>query len=197
MKYYAIKNTKEIVSSWEECQTKIALISNPQYKSFLTLAEARAYLDGVNPYDAEIKNYLARQIAVAFIDGSFNESNNFAGSGILFFWPNGTRTEFSFATKSAEFAESRNIVGETMAMLEVLKIAENKNIGHLAVYFDYLGLEKWYNKQWAAKSGIAVHYLEKLRNYRQIRVEFRKVKAHSNNEYNDIADRLAKEAAGL
>ena len=64
--------------------------------------------------------------------------------------------------------------------------------------YDYAGIEKWYTGKWQANSGIAVAYTtfrDQVKN--KIKVNFIKVKSHSNDKYNDLADTLAKKALGI
>ena len=52
--------------------------------------------------------------------------------------------------------------------------------------------------EWKANSEIAIKYVEfadKIRN--KIKITFHKVKSHTNDHYNDMADSLAKRALGI
>ena len=63
------------------------------------------------------------------------------------------------------------------------------------MYYDYIGIEKWYLGEWKAKSTIAIKYQEFARTAKtKINVVFHKVKSHTNNYYNELVDKLAKEA---
>ncbi|MDU3828142.1 MAG: RNase H family protein, partial [Peptostreptococcus sp.] len=65
----------------------------------------------------------------------------------------------------------------------------------LDLYFDYNGIEKWCTGEWKTNK-------EGTKNYKQfydgiknrLRVNFYKVKAHSGVDYNELADKLAKES---
>ena len=59
-------------------------------------------------------------------------------------------------------------------------------------------IEKWYKKEWKASSIISIAYVdfcEKI--YDKLEVSFHKIKSHSNNKYNDMADKLAKKALNI
>ena len=137
-----------------------------------------------------------------YVDGSYSKDTDLTGSGIVI-KANGIIYKKSFVVPT-EDDHSWNIDGECHAVLESLKICggesgiENKTINsrNITINYDYLGIEKWATGEWKAKSKIAKLYAEefkKLINKYNFSVTFNKVKAHSGDQYNDIADGLAKE----
>ena len=66
-KFYAIKNTNQIVTSWDECKAIVDGLSGAKYKSFKTESEAAAYLldqleeqtTEEKAYEIEVVNYVA------------------------------------------------------------------------------------------------------------------------------------------
>nr|WP_254914821.1 RNase H family protein [Bacillus thuringiensis] len=59
-------------------------------------------------------------------------------------------------------------------------------------------MENFATKAWRAKTTQTQEYQDFMQKYmRNIEIQFVKVKAHSGNEYNDLADRLAKYATNL
>ncbi|WP_414848488.1 RNase H family protein [Bacillus sp. IT-79MI2] len=59
-------------------------------------------------------------------------------------------------------------------------------------------MEYFATKAWRAKNPQTQEYQEFMQKYiRNINIKFIKVKAHSGNEFNDLADRLAKYATNL
>ena len=97
-----------------------------------------------------------------------------------------------------EYTENRNVAGEIKAAGFIINYAYKNGIKRLHIFFDYQGIESWYTKAWKANSKIAIEYqkFSDLMNGK-IEVVFHKVKSHTNNEYNDKVDRLAKEAVGM
>jgi len=60
-----------------------------------------------------------------------------------------------------------------------------------------MGIEKWITGEWKVKSKIAKVYLKEFRKLAQendIKIYFNKIKAHTGDKFNEIADALAKEA---
>ena len=56
-KFYAIKNTQQVVTSWDECKAIVNGLSGAKYKSFKTESEAVAYiLDQIEEKTVEPKS---------------------------------------------------------------------------------------------------------------------------------------------
>ena len=67
--------------------------------------------------------------------------------------------------------------------------------GDARVYYDYEGIEKWCTGAWKAnKSGTKAYreYYRKISG--QLKISFHKVRGHSGDTYNEMADKLAKKA---
>ena len=97
-----------------------------------------------------------------------------------------------------EYSSLRNVAGEIQGAGFIIAYAVKKGIKELHIFYDYLGIEKWFTHEWKANSKIAVDYqilADRVKD--KIKVYFHKVKSHTNNHYNDYADKLAKEALGL
>ena len=65
----------------------------------------------------------------------------------------------------------------------------------LVLYFDYNGIEKWCTGEWKAnKKGTKDYkkFYDEISD--KLEVKFVKVKAHTGVEYNEMADKLAKES---
>ncbi|MDZ7542850.1 ribonuclease H, partial [Clostridium perfringens] len=57
------------------------------------------------------------------------------------------------------------------------------------------GIECWALGTWKRNNKITASYHEFMKeNMRNMKVKFKKIKGHSGNTYNDMADKLAKEA---
>ena len=74
----------------------------------------------------------------------------------------------------------------------------DQNIPKLKIYHDYEGISRWCLGEWqAAKKGTIsyVSFYNKIKN--KLKVKFVKVKGHSGDKYNELADKLAKKALGI
>lgn len=136
--------------------------------------------------------------AVAYIDGSFNAATNVYGAGAVFLLDDGGEPILlSQPGRDPEFARQRNVAGEIMAATLVMQVCDTiPNLESLTLYYDYMGLECWATGSWKAKNELSQAYRDNCRT-RPYKLEFRKVKAHSGNQYNELADRLAKKACNL
>lgn len=64
--------------------------------------------------------------------------------------------------------------------------------------YDYVGIEKWATGQWRTGKQVSMDYVSYYAILSvDVDVSFTKVKAHSGVEYNELADKLAKEALFL
>ena len=82
-----------------------------------------------------------------------------------------------------------------LGVFNALDWAIEKGYSKIKIYYDYEGIGKWAKQEWKANSEVAKMYLTKMKIYMTIiEIEFIKVKGHSNNKYNERADRLAKDA---
>lgn len=192
MKFYAIKgeNASFIVDSWDEAQIKIKECIKPKYKSFNSLEEAKAFISG-----DVIKNKINGP--VAYIDGSYNDINGEYSFGCVLL-VDGKEYTFNKKYEADEYSNSRNVSGEIKGAGFIIQYAINRGFKSLDIFYDYIGIEKWFMHEWKANSEIAIKYVEfadKIRN--KIKITFHKVKSHTNDHYNDMADSLAKRALGI
>lgn len=192
MKYYAIKDdvNHEIVDSWDLCKEHLKNYTKPQYKSFKSLEEAEAFINDEILDD----NITAPK---AYIDGSFDSKTNaYSFGGVLII--DGKEYPYKKKFEPDEYSSLRNVAGEIQGAGFIIAYAVKKGIKELHIFYDYLGIEKWFTHEWKANSKIAMDYqllAERVKD--RIKVYFHKVKSHTNNHYNDYADKLAKEALGL
>lgn len=132
--------------------------------------------------------------AIAYIDGSYdNDTKRYGFGGVLII--NGEEHKFKKGYLPDEYTESRNVAGEIKGAAFIINYCLKNDITELDLYYDYIGIEKWYKGEWKANTLIAksyVNFVTKVK--KQIKVDFHKVKSHSNDLYNDLADSLAKES---
>ena len=184
LKFYAIKtpNESKIVMTWAECEKLTHGVKGVLFKSFGTRAEAEAWISGM---EAPVPDGIR-----VFVDGSF--SPDFPKSGWAFVV---TENDVEIARGSgitAFDAESRNIDGEVMASFQAMRwLDSNDKTG--TICHDYEGIARWAKGEWQAKSNIAKRYVAAAQPYLH-RVSFEKVEAHTGVKWNELVDKLAKEA---
>ena len=197
-KFYAVKGEEnKIFTEWSDCQAFLSQTkgSGNKYKSFHTLEEAEAYLQGRDYYAEILANDVSNGYAVAFTDGSFEESVGKYSYGVVAVSPDGKEREFSGRGEVPAFLPTRNIAGEVDGVLTAVKWAFLNGYEKLKIYHDYEGLSAWANGSWGTGSPISVYYVKEFAKYKGVvDVTFVKVKGHSNHKYNEMVDKLAKEA---
>lgn len=198
-KFYAVRNGYHtgIYNTWEECRKEVSGYSGAEYKSFQSLNDAEKYL-GINSQISLFdENIPQKNTAVAYVDGSYNIKTKIFGCGVVIFY-DGKDTTFSKSFSDPEMAVMRNVAGEIEGAKLAMQYCLDNNIEEIDIYYDYEGIEKWCSGAWKTnKQGTIAYrqfYNEAIKN---VKVNFIKVKGHSGDKYNDMADRLAKDAVGI
>lgn len=209
-KYYAVKQGRQtgIFTSWDLCKAQVQGYSGAVYKGFATLDEAKAYLNDMNDTAGQVLSSAMdglqnpAQPAVgemtAYVDGSFLlEQRRYAYGAVIFY--DGKEYRFSGSDNDAALADMRNVAGEIMGAERAMAFALEQNARVLHIYHDYEGIAKWCTGDWQAKkTGTQAYraaYLDAKA--RGLGIVFHKVKGHSGDTYNEIADQLAKSALGI
>lgn len=197
--YYAVKKgmTPGIYETWDDCKAQTEGFPGAIYKGFATLEEAEAYMGDEEVEDAGDEVTVSEGEAIAYVDGSFDEVSGNYGAGIVILLPK-EEVRISHMYNNPDMAEMRNVAGEIMASVEAMRYAASNGIKRIKIYHDYQGISSWCNGEWKTeKEGTKLYkqFYEKISE--KLDVEFVKVKGHSNNKLNDLADYLAKEALGL
>lgn len=197
-KYYAVKAGKKIgiFDNWSECSEQVKGYSGAEYKSFISLQEAEAYLSGNEELnEKKVDETFSFDGLVAYVDGSYSEKIDTYAFGLVLCEPNGNVLKFSGRATNPNYTTSRNVAGELSATLHALNFAFNNGYAQITIVYDYEGIEKWTTGEWKANADIAKEYVSRVKEYKQhINIIFHKVKGHSGCKYNELADQLAKSA---
>lgn len=207
--YYAVKSGKTpgIYFTWKDCESQVKGYSGAIYKKFNTIKEAEVFINnkeveekvpklkGDSKEEKIIENTdLKDNEALSYVDGSFDLSNFTYSYGVVFITKEGKET-FSGREDNKELAEMRNVAGELKGAMVAMDIALERKIDTLYLHFDYTGIEQWAVGNWKTnKDGTRAYkkFYDSIKD--KVKVIFIKVKAHSGIEYNEEADKLAKEA---
>ena len=193
MKYYAVKvgRMTGIYNTWDECKEQVDGFEGALYKSFSKLEDAQEYLlDGK-------KETINTEGVIAYVDGSYNKDTNEYSFGVVLLI-SGNEYYFKKSFPEDELSSMRNVAGEIKGAGFIILYCLNRGINKLTIYHDYEGISKWYQNEWKANLFGTKKYQEFANEVKgQIDVTFVKVKSHSNDHYNDMADKLAKEALGI
>ena len=196
-KIYAVKKGKTtgIFMTWEDCRAQVDGFPGAEYKSFSDAADAMAYL-GIT--EAETEERFPEGVR-AYVDGSYDVSSGRFSCGVVMVRTdadgNVKTCELSEAYDDAEAAKQRNVAGEIMGSKTAIDFCLTHGIDAVTIYHDYEGIGKWADGLWKANNPLTQKYSQYVAKARKrMDISFVKVKAHAGNKYNEIADRLAKDA---
>lgn len=194
-KFYAVKRGRStgVFESWDECRRQVIGFAGASFKGFESREDAEAFVSGDLEKTAEPR----KGAVTAYVDGSFNiKTKVFAYGAVIFDGDDEIRKKESF--EDEEMAQMRNVAGEINGSIAAMEYCVENSRPMLDLYYDYEGIEKWCTGEWKTnKTGTAAYkaYFDSVKS--KLDVRFIKVKGHSGDKYNDIADSLAKEAAGI
>ena len=131
---------------------------------------------------------------IAYVDGSYdNQIKYFSSGGIMFY--NGKSESFKFASNDESLISMRNVSGEIKASMFVIQKAAELKMKSVTIYFDYNGIEMWANGSWKTNNHLTKEYREFcIEMFKKLDIKFVKVESHTNIKYNELVDKLAKEA---
>ncbi len=195
-KYYAVKAGKKtgIYTNWEECREQVINFKGAIYKGFVLREDAENYLKG---NEAAVEEEICENGVIAYVDGSFVEGNKF-GCGCVIIKAGEIIEEISEAFEDEELAGMRNVAGEIKASELAMKYALDNGYKELSIYHDYQGISSWCLGEWKTNKAGTIAYkrfYDEIKD--KLRVKFIKVKGHSGDEFNDLADLLAKKALNI
>lgn len=193
--WYAVKAGRHtgLYQSWDDCRREVTGYPGAAFRGFYTKEEAEAYLAG----GAAEKGSAASdaETMTAYVDGSYAPFlPDCYAYGAVFLWQGRVETE-GRRFMDRDNAAMRNVAGEVAGARRAMEVCVERGIPRLALYYDYAGLEKWCTGEWQAnRPGTKAlrAYYDSIRD--RLAVTFHKVKSHTGVAYNEMADRLAKEA---
>ena len=213
-KFYAVKQGRKtgMFLTWDDCKKQVMGYPGAIYKSFGTREEAEAYL-GVNGAQTGQKDReagITRSVSSGnnksentenaveiYVDGSYHAATKEFSYGMVVL-VDGKEEKFSQKMTDTELAQMRNVAGEIKGSEAAMQYALDHKIPSIIIYHDYQGIASWCNGDWKANKPGTIAYRDFYREAsRKIKIQFRKVKGHSNDKYNDMVDQLAKEALGI
>jgi len=206
--YYAVRigKTPGIYKTWEECKAQVIGYKGAIYKGFAEKQDAEDFLRGglsASSTDAASDNDENPQVEpsvseiTAYVDGSFSSGKSF-GCGCIILKDGEIIAEISKAYEDEELATMRNVAGEIKASELAMQYALDNGYTSLSIYHDYQGIASWCLGEWKTNKAGTIAYKQFYDDIKdKLKVHFIKVKGHSGDEYNEIADRLAKKALGI
>ncbi|WP_448775715.1 ribonuclease H1 domain-containing protein [Blautia sp.] len=214
-KFYAVRQGRKtgMFLTWDGCKKQVMGYPGAIYKSFGTEAEAKEYLgirqeagisgasgSGVGSVVAangmQADSNAADAVEI-YVDGSYHAGTKEFSYGMVVLI-DGREEKFSQKMSDPELAQMRNVAGEIKGSEAAMQYALDHKIPSIIIYHDYQGIASWCNGDWKANKAGTIAYRDFYQKAKKsVHIEFRKVKGHSNDKYNDMVDELAKEALGI
>lgn len=195
-KYYAVKagKTPGVYETWDACKAQVHGFPGAIYKSFPTKKEAEYFVNGMQSDAEEHAVSQPESEVIAYVDGSYNQGTGEYGYGVVFFYQD-EELHYTGKGNDPEMASMRNVAGEILGATCAMEKAIEQGAKSITIYHDYQGIASWPLGEWKAnKNGTKAYkeYFDSIKNVLAIR--FQKVKGHSGDQWNDLADELAKSA---
>lgn len=200
MKYYAVRKGRvpSIYLDWDKCRAQVDGYKGAEFKSFSTEVDAKNYLRKGNL--EALKPTPNRYDIIAYVDGSCVTDGSRYSSGVVILDPDGCiKLLKSFSGNNPDYVSMRNVAGEVLAASCAIDYALNNHVTRMMICYDYQGIEKWCTGEWTARKAATQSYRDLYisATMTSVWIDFQKIKSHSNNFWNDVADRMAKFALGM
>lgn len=195
-KIYAVRRgkTSGIFNDWDECKVSVEGFPGAEYKGFPNRGEAEEYLGISGNRNSNLLPDTSDKVC-AYVDGSYQHSLKKYGFGCVFLLPDGRIYTENGSGDNPDSLLLRNVTGEMLGAMFAVRFAMMNGFPKIELKYDYEGIEKWVTGVWKSKTDLTRKYAEAMRDWgKSIDISFTKVAAHTNVYYNEMADRLAKEA---
>ena len=177
-----------IHDNWNACKSSLERKKGVLYKSFSSKEKLNLFIKKLKDIrSSDDRDGLLKQGKI-YIDGSFNPRCPYAAWA----WAHveNNRVTHQASGMCEKKSQSRNVDGELMAAMKagLWCLAKKKKV---TLHYDYEGVRSWALGLWKRNTFLTKDYHEKIQICLKHLVFF-KVKAHSNDRWNDYVDELAK-----
>jgi ribonuclease HI len=125
----------------------------------------------------------------AYVDGSYMKGKT--GWGVVVIRDDQPVFTDSGVLSGKECVAQRQVPGEIEAAKRAVSWCEENGVATIRIAYDYMGLEKWATGQWKTNNSITKAYAAFMKKT-QVSIYWMKIKSHSGDRWNDVADELAK-----
>jgi viroplasmin and RNaseH domain-containing protein len=198
-KFYAVikglSGIPSIYESWSECQKQIYGVKGVIYKSFPTRAQAQGFLD-MQEENCKTLETADNSLLTIYVDGSFKEVvGNYSYGLVAVLKDEVVYEENGIGNKEPEAVALRNISGEVLGAMKAASYAAKNGYKEINLCYDYQGIECWALGTWNRRGSIPEYYYGFMQaTLKLVKIHFIKIKGHSGNKYNEMADILAGKA---
>lgn len=203
-KYYAVAVGKSgvpmILESWPACQKEVIGAKGAIYKSFENIEEAKKFLEinargrVSNTQSEENRGENLSGVNI-YVDGSFMEAKKNFSYGLVVVREGEVIHKDNGIGVDEDSIALRNVSGEVMGAMKAVEYAINNGLSDITICYDYQGIESWALGVWKRNKRLTKEYNEYMQEkMKEVNISFKKIKGHSGDKFNDMADILAKEA---
>lgn len=130
-----------------------------------------------------------------YVDGSYNHKKKIYSYGVVIVDNDTVIHTISGCGNDEMGLSMRNVTGEVLASIHAVKYAKDNNYKNITICYDYSGIEHWALKTWKRNNKLTQYYCSFMQDsMKEINIKFVKIKSHSGDYYNEMVDKLAKEA---
>ena len=191
MKYYAVRIGRNpgIYHTWDECKREIMGFKGASFKKFSTREDAEAF---INEIEEKQKESAEKDELVVYVDGSYRDSDKSHSYGVYMF---NDEEEYTYSKRFFKDSDMRNVSGEIKGAMRAMEEATKLGKKKIYLHYDYEGIRSWALGFWKANKEGTIAYKKFYDDIKdRLQVKFIKVEAHTGVKYNELVDKLAKEA---
>lgn len=130
-----------------------------------------------------------------YVDGSYNHKKRIYSYGVVVVDNDNVIHTISGCGNDELGLSMRNVTGEVLASIHAVKYAIENGYKNITICYDYKGIECWATQTWKRNNKLTQYYCKFMQDVmKDINIKFIKIKSHSGDYYNEMVDKLAKEA---
>lgn len=191
MKYYAVRIGRNpgIYHTWDECKRETMGFKGASFKKFSTREDAEAF---INEIEEDKKESAEKDELVVYVDGSYRNSDKSHSYGVYMF---NDKEEYTYSKRFFKDSDMRNVSGEIKGAMRAMEEAAKLGKKKIYLHYDYEGIRSWALGFWKTNKDGTIYYKNFYDSIKdKLEVKFIKVEAHTGVKYNELVDKLAKEA---
>ena len=191
MKYYAVRIGRNpgIYHTWDECKRETMGFKGASFKKFSTREDAEAF---INEIEEDKKESAEKDELVVYVDGSYRNSDKSHSYGVYMF---NDEEEYTYSMRFFKDSDMRNVSGEIKGAMRAMEEAAELGKKKIYLHYDYEGIRSWALGFWKTNKEGTIYYKNFYDSIKdKLQVKFIKVEAHTGVKYNELVDKLAKEA---
>ncbi|WP_277222257.1 ribonuclease H family protein [Peptoniphilus vaginalis] len=191
MKYYAVRIGRNpgIYHTWDECKRETMGFKGASFKKFSTREDAEVFINEIEEKKTESAE---KDELVVYVDGSYRDSDKSHSYGVYMF---NDEEEYTYSKRFFKDSDMRNVSGEIKGAMRAMEEATKLGKKKIYLHYDYEGIRSWALGFWKTNKEGTIYYKDFYDSIRdKLEVKFIKVEAHTGVKYNELVDKLAKEA---